>query len=129
VSLPANGIEYVHFEELGGRRKPAPDSPNTWWENDQFRAYADHMSTPEFDAAVTRLRDDPRPTAVMCAEAVPWRCHRNLLSDDLVRRGVDVVHIIGAGQSHRHVMNEHARVENGRLVYSAEQKALHFRGL
>ena len=125
-SLPAVGIEYAHFEDLGGRRKPAPDSPNTYWENDQFRAYADYMATREFASAVDRLLDSSRPTAVMCAEAVPWRCHRNLLSDDLVRRGVEVIHIIGPGQTQRHTMNEHARVVAGHVRYDAEQKSLDF---
>jgi uncharacterized protein (DUF488 family) len=147
TSLPHKGIEYVHFEDLGGRRKPAPDSPNTYWTNDQFRAYADYLATPELAAAVDRLLRGAAPasgasnertaaeaaaaplTAVMCAEAVPWRCHRNLLSDELVRRGVDVTHIIGSGASKPHVMNDHARVEDGHLVYGADQKGLDFRGV
>src|ERR1051325_12254493 len=88
-------IEYVHFEDLGGRRRPAKNSRNAAWENEQFRGYADYMCTPEFRAAVDRLLDSDRATAVLCAEAVPSRCHRNLLSDCLVRRGIEVVHIIG----------------------------------
>lgn len=155
-SLPREAVEYIHCEDLGGRRKPASDSPNTYWENDQFRAYADHLATPELAAAVERLLSGAAPasgagiqhpaaeaaaapqvsavatarvTAIMCAEAVPWRCHRNLLADELVRRGVEVVHIIGSGASKPHVMNEKARVEDGHLVYPADQKGLDFRGV
>jgi len=128
-SLPATGIEYVHFEELGGRRKPDPDSPNAYWENEQFRAYADYMATAAFAEAVDRLLSSDKPTAVMCAEAVPWRCHRNLLSDDLLRRGVAVIHIVGPGSSKPHAMNEHARVVANHVQYDADQKSLDFRAL
>jgi uncharacterized protein (DUF488 family) len=117
---------YVHFEDLGGRRRPAKNSRNAWFENEQFRGYADYMATPEFDAAVQRLLATDQPTAVMCAEAVPWRCHRNLLADDLVRRGIDVIHILAPGKSQPHVMNKAARVEGNRLVYAGEQRALDF---
>jgi uncharacterized protein (DUF488 family) len=153
VSLPEHGIEYLHVPELGGRRKPAGDSPNTALRNEQFRAYADHMATDEFRAAVDALLHGVRPSrphppgvppggvrdrpgrpigaggtpallAVMCAEAVPWRCHRNLLSDELLRRGVDVLHIIGRGEAKRHEMSPLARVEGDHLVYPAGQSAL-----
>jgi uncharacterized protein (DUF488 family) len=116
-ALPEEGIAYVHIPELGGRRKPAADSPNTFWRNEQFRGYADHMATGEFLNAVERLLAFPDQTAVMCAEAVPWRCHRNLLADDLTRRGVQVVHILGPGSRGEHTMNENARVEGGRVIY------------
>src|SRR5205814_7639363 len=102
--LPERGIEYVHMAELGGRRKPLPDSPNRGLRNEQFRAYADYMATSEFRAAVDRLLASDKRTTFMCAEAVPWRCHRNLLSDELLRRGVQVTHIIGPGQTQRHAM-------------------------
>lgn len=117
AALPQAGIEYVHVPRLGGRRKPREDSPNTAWRNEQFRAYADHMSSDEFREAVDALLASDRLTAVMCAEAVPWRCHRNLLSDELVRRGIEVVHILGAGQTKTHEMNPHARAEEGHLIY------------
>lgn len=131
-SLPEHGIEYVHFEDLGGRRSPVKDSPNAAWENDQFRGYADHMATPLFHAAVDRLvgHDDGRlkpalhPTAVMCAEAVPWRCHRNLLSDELVRRGIEVIHIVGPGSAQPHKLNAMARIERDRVIYPPEQAAM-----
>jgi uncharacterized protein (DUF488 family) len=116
-SLPEHGIEYVHLPDLGGRRKSLPDSPNTFWRNEQFRAYADHMGTDEFREAVNGLLASPKRTCVMCAEAVPWRCHRNLLADDLTRRGVEVLHILGPRSVKRHVLNSHARIERDRLVY------------
>jgi uncharacterized protein (DUF488 family) len=118
-SLPASGIEYIHMPELGGRRKSRPDSPNDAWRNDQFRAYADHMASEEFGSAAGRIVVSDRLIAVMCAEAVPWRCHRNLLSDDLVRRGVEVVHILAPGATRLHTLNPHAVVEADHLIYPA----------
>jgi len=116
-SLPEQGIEYIHVPELGGRRSPLRDSPNTAWRNPQFRAYADHMGTDEFRAAVDKLLASPKRTCVMCAEAVPWRCHRNLLSDDLTRRGVEVIHILGPGSVKPHSLNPHARIAGDKVVY------------
>ncbi len=101
-SLAERGIDYVHFEDLGSRRKPLPDSPNKGIRNEQFRGYADYMATPQFRDAVDRLLAIPGRTAVMCAEAVPWRCHRNFLSDELVRRGVKVIHILGPSSTQEH---------------------------
>jgi len=117
VSLPQHGIEYVHVPALGGRRKPQPDSPNTAWRNEQFRAYADYMSTSEFAEALDALLASDLRTAIMCAEAVPWRCHRNLVADELARRGHEVIHILGPGSSQKHVMNPMALVEGDHLVY------------
>jgi len=116
-SLP---IAYVHLPELGGRRKPLPNSPNTVWRNEQFRGYADYMSTAEFAQALDALLDSDLRTAIMCAEAVPWRCHRNLVADELTRRGHEVIHIIAPGSSQKHEMNKLARVENGQLVYKRD---------
>lgn len=116
-SLPEHGIEYIHVPELGGRRKPLPDSPNTAWRNEQFRAYADHMATEEFRSAVDALLASPKRTCVMCAEAVPWRCHRNVLADELTRRGIEVLHILGPRSIQRHVLNSHARIQGDRVVY------------
>lgn len=125
ASLPAEGIEYLHLEDLGGRRKPLGGSPNTALRNEQFRAYADYMATAEFHAAVDRLLASDRPTAYMCAEAVPWRCHRNLLSDELVRRGLDVVHIIAPGSRQRHELSSMAVIAGGHVEYPASlQKTL-----
>jgi len=115
--LPQIGIEYIHVPQLGGRRKPREDSPNMAWRNEQFRAYADHMASDEFRNAVDELLASDRVTAVMCAEAVPWRCHRNLLADDLVRRGIEVRHILGPGETKRHEMNPHARIDGQTVIY------------
>lgn len=123
-TLPGHGIEYVHFDALGGRRRPRRDSPNGAWQNEQFRGYADHMATPEFREAVDRLLDASRPTAVMCAEAVPWRCHRNLLADELVRRGIAVIHILGPGKSQPHALHAMARIEGDRIVYPPGQRSM-----
>jgi uncharacterized protein (DUF488 family) len=124
--LPGNGIAYIHMPELGGRRKPRADSPNTAWRNEQFRAYADYMATDEFRAAVDKLVAlcEQERVAIVCAEAVPWRCHRNLVADELTRRGIEVLHIIDSGAARTHVINEQARVENDHLVYPAEQQTL-----
>jgi uncharacterized protein (DUF488 family) len=116
-TLPQAGIEYIHVPQLGGRRKPRQDSPNMAWRNEQFRAYADHMATDEFRKAVDELLGSDRITAVMCAEAVPWRCHRNLLADDLVRRGIEVIHILGPGETKRHALTPHARVVDETVIY------------
>jgi uncharacterized protein (DUF488 family) len=121
AELPRFGIDYLHLEPLGGRRRPAKKSENGAWDSDQFRGYADHMATPEFHAAVDRLLDSDRLTAYMCAEAVPWRCHRNLLSDELLRRGLEVIHILGPEQTQPHQMNPMARVLDDRVVYPPDQ--------
>lgn len=118
--LEAAGIGYVHMPDLGGRRAPRPDSPNTAWQNAGFRAYADHMATPAFRDALDRLlsQAEAATVAVMCAEAVPWRCHRNLLSDAIVARGHDVMHILGPGDARPHLLHETARIRNdGTLEY------------
>ena len=120
-NLPRAGVEYVHFEALGGRRRPLKKSRNMGWESEQFRGYADHMMSTEFREAIERLLASEKPTAVMCAEAVPWNCHRNVLSDDLVRRGIEVIHITAAGKSHPHRLNEMARIEGDAVVYPPEQ--------
>lgn len=123
-SLPEHGLEYEHFEELGGRRKADPSSPNVALRNEQFRGYADHMVSAEFREAVDRLLADSRRTAVMCAEAVPWRCHRNLLADDLLRRGVEVIHILGRDQWQRHELSADARIAGDRILYADAQRSL-----
>ena len=116
-SLPAAGIEYVHLEALGGRRKALGESPNTALRNQQFRAYADHMGTTEFRAAADQLIDSNVRTAYMCAEAVPWRCHRNLLSDELLRRGLRVIHILGPGSQKEHELSKLAVIAGDHVEY------------
>lgn len=120
TSLPEAEINYEWWgETLGGRRKPASDSPNVVWRNDSFRAYADHMGSEEFRAALQQIQDRAGTSrqAVMCAETLWWRCHRRLIADALVARGLAVVHL-GMGRDDDHRLNESARVaDDGRLVY------------
>jgi uncharacterized protein (DUF488 family) len=125
ASLEAVGIQYLHAPELGGRRKATPDSPNTYFRVESFRAYADYMAEPDFQHALAALieRDASITQTIMCAEAVPWRCHRNLISDALVARGVTVRHIVSAAEPHPHVLNPAARLVDGHLVYSKPSDA------
>jgi uncharacterized protein (DUF488 family) len=139
-SLNAHGIRYEHFPELGGKRKSKSDSRNTAWRNASFRGYADYMETEQFQKGVERLlafaRSDglgsrrnerdgweavtPCPTAIMCAEAVWWRCHRSLIADYLKARGVEVLHVLGANKVEPHPYTSAARIVNGELSYEAE---------
>jgi len=106
AGLGVAGIDYRHEPDLGGRREPRPDSPNTAWRVAAFRGYADHMASRDFQSALERLVAPPRiPTAVMCAEALPWKCHRQLIADALVARGVEVVHLLGPGQRQTHMLH------------------------
>lgn len=118
-SLAGAGIRYVYLEGLGGRRRPNKDSRNVAWRNKSFRAYADHMETAEFREGVEALLVHARQsrTAVMCAEAVWWRCHRALIADYLKSVGVTVYHIMGAGSNRPHPYTSAARVVDGRLSY------------
>lgn len=118
-TLPAAGIGYAHRPELGGLRKPRRDSVNQGWKNESFRGYADYMQTPEFEQALAALMTDAAalPTAVMCAEAVPWRCHRSLIADALDVRGVEVRHIMDLGKTQSHVLTGFAHVEGTRVTY------------
>jgi uncharacterized protein (DUF488 family) len=118
-ALAAAGVAYSHMPGLGGLRKPRKDSPNCAWRNESFRGYADYMLTPEFEAAVEELlaAAGREQVAIMCAEAVPWRCHRSLISDALTARGVDVLHIVNAGPPQRHAMTSFAQVDGKRVTY------------
>jgi len=113
------GIKYIHLKELGGRRKPLPNSINTNWRNEAFRGYADYMQTDEFKNAVAKLEDlaSTQRTAYMCSEAVWWRCHRALVSDYLKVRGWKVMHIMGVGKSEEHPYTSAAKVVNGKIMY------------
>ena len=119
AELPRHGIAYRHVKELGGLRRPRPDSANTAWRNQAFRGYADHMQTPEFAAALDELvaAQGRRRLAFMCAEAVPWRCHRSLLADALLARDVEVLDIIDEHPPKPHRMTPFAAVESGRVTY------------
>ena len=126
-SLSERGIRYEHFPELGGRRKPKPDSPNTAWRNEAFRGYADHMETEGFHEGVNRLvhlANKVGPTALMCAEAVWWRCHRALISDFLKVRGIEVTHILDAQKTQPHPYTSAARIVDGELSYASEDALL-----
>jgi uncharacterized protein (DUF488 family) len=116
--LAAHDRRYRHFPSLGGLRKPRPDSVNTAWRHPSFRGYADHMQTPGFQEGVRALLEfATRPTAVMCAEAVWWQCHRQLLSDALVSGGVSVCHILGMGEAKPHRLSDFASVRDGTVQY------------
>ena len=118
-ALKEVGIEYQHKADLGGRRTPRPDSHNTAWRNAQFRGYADHMETEEFKNGVRELLElsTGARVAVMCAEAVWWRCHRSLIADYLKAEGHEVIHIIDEKKTEEHPYTSAARVVNGRLSY------------
>src|SRR5712691_1294983 len=124
-TLRSAGIGYEHIEELGGRRSPAPESPNTGWRNEQFRGYADHMASQEFESALARLEADERRTALMCAEAQWVNCHRRLIADALVARGHDVLHIDARGGPALHELTDFAVVSgDGRVSYPPVQESL-----
>jgi uncharacterized protein (DUF488 family) len=119
-SLNARGIRYEHFPELGGRRKARPDSHNLAWRNPSFRGYADYMETEEFQQGIKRLLElahKAGPVAIMCAEAVWWRCHRSLISDYLKSHGIDAVHILDAKKIELHPFTSAARIVDGKLSY------------
>jgi uncharacterized protein (DUF488 family) len=120
-TLPLHGIEYRHFADLGGLRKPRRDSPNGAWRVEGFRGYADHMQTPAFQAAIDDLLTfaGRRQVAVMCAEAKWWQCHRQLVADALVARGIEVRHIMTAREAPAHELTSFARVEAGHVLYPA----------
>ncbi|HEX9288218.1 MAG TPA: DUF488 domain-containing protein [Anaeromyxobacteraceae bacterium] len=118
-TLPAAGIRYVHLARLGGLRHARKDSPNGAWRNASFRGYADHMQTGEFEEGLVELRALVRdgPVAIMCAEAVPWRCHRSLLADALFAHGVVVQHIVGKGRTRPHRLTPFAVRQGRRVAY------------
>ena len=124
-SLATEGIRYSHFPALGGRRKVRRDSRNTLWRNAGFRGYADYMETREFSEALDDLLAlaSRESTAIMCAEAVPWRCHRSLISDAALGRGVKVYHMMDAGAD-EHRLTSFARIDpSGRVRYDAASQS------
>ena len=125
-SLKSRHVEYVHLKALGGLRRPRKDSPNTGWRNEGFRGFADYMQTEEFRdelAALIRMSRDRR-VAIMCAEAVPWRCHRSLVADALSVRGVPVIEILSASNYRMHELTRFAQVEGLRITYPSGQATL-----
>ena len=117
--LRASRIGYVYLGKLGGRRHSHKDSINTGWQNASFRGYADYMRTPEFDAGLERLIQLARQkrSAIMCAEAVPWRCHRSLIADALLVRGIRVEHILSGTRRQEHSRTPFAKVRGHRITY------------
>ncbi len=122
-SLSAAHIQYMHMKELGGLRHTRKDSPNTGWRNESFRGYADYMQTEAFQNALEALihMSRQRRTAILCAEAVPWRCHRSLVADALRVRGVPAVEILSPSSWRMHEMTPFARVEGPRITYPPPQ--------
>jgi len=118
-TLDAVGVGYFHNPQLGGRRTPSPGSKNTAWRNASFRAYADHMETEEFKQGIRNLLElaGKNRTAVMCAEAVWWRCHRSLIADYLKASGHEVIHILTVQKTEAHPFTPPARIVAGRLSY------------
>ena len=118
-SLATAGIGYEHCAGLGGLRRPRLDSPNSGWRNEGFRGYADYMQTPEFESNVEKLIERARGKrlAVMCAEAVPWRCHRSLLADAVLVRGVPVAHIMSATTAKEHALTPWGKIAGTRITY------------
>ncbi|GHD69368.1 hypothetical protein GCM10007164_12470 [Luteimonas padinae] len=126
VALPAAGFGYRWLPQLGGRRRPQPDSPNGAWRNAAFQGYADHMASAEFAEGLAKALElaAMQRTALMCAEAVWWRCHRRLIADLLVHRGMEVLHVIDDQPAQPHAMNEAARPAGDLLVYPPTQAEL-----
>ena len=118
-SLREHGIDYLHFPELGGRRNPKPDSPNSAWRNEAFRGYADFMETQEFRTGIDRLLGEAqkRSTSVMCAEALWWQCHRSMIADYLKAAECRVLHILGPQKTEDHRYSQPAQILNGQLTY------------
>jgi uncharacterized protein (DUF488 family) len=119
TSLKEWGTDYVRLKELGGLRHPRKDSQNLGWRNESFRGFADYMQTPEFEVGINeliRLAHD-RTVAIMCAEALPWRCHRSLVADALVVRGIQVEHIMTMKKTMEHSMTKWAKVDGKQITY------------
>ena len=118
-SLEEAGINYIGLPQLGGRRKPRADSPHTAWRAQAFRGYADFMDTPEFAAGLERVLTlaQEKRSALMCAEALPWRCHRSLIADALMARGWEVLEILSADQARPRRFPAFARIEGERVIY------------
>ncbi len=119
TSLKGRGLAYIHTPQLGGLRQPKKGSFNTGWRNESFRGYADYMQTDEFWNALDELMAESRPrhTAIMCAEAVPWRCHRSLIADAFVVSGWEVQHIMSETNTDHHQLTSFAMVKDGRVYY------------
>jgi uncharacterized protein (DUF488 family) len=125
-ALQRQGIDYVAMPGLGGLRRPRKDSPNMAWRNESFRGYADYMQTPAFEEALDSLIEVSRRkrVAIMCAEAVPWRCHRSLVADALNARDIPVVEILSRTSRRPHKLTPFAQVQGTKVTYPPAQGAL-----
>jgi uncharacterized protein (DUF488 family) len=121
AKLRSARIGYVYLRKLGGLRHARRDSPNMGWRNASFRGFADYMQTTDFEEGLQRLIKlaKQKKSALMCAEAVPWRCHRSLIGDALVVRGIHVADILGGKRSRAHVLTSFSRVRSNRVTYPA----------
>lgn len=126
ASLRESGIDYEGMPDLGGLRRPRKDSPNAGWRNENFRGYADYMQTDAFRAALAHLIAASRTqrVAIMCAEAVPWRCHRSLVADALLAHGVASVEILSPTSHRMHALTPFAQVRGAEVTYPPEQGQL-----
>jgi uncharacterized protein (DUF488 family) len=125
--LQSQGIEYHHIKGLGGHRRPVEGSLNTGWNNESFRGYADYAQTQEFETNLQLLMEiaGAKVTTIMCAEIVPWRCHRSIIADYLLVRDWDVVDIIDEGHARRHRLTSFVKIVNGRsLIYPSGMSRL-----
>ncbi len=122
--LVEHHIAYRHMKGLGGLRRPVSDSVNMGWKNASFRGYADYMQTGEFEENLEGLMAEAgeRRTAIMCAESLPWRCHRSLIADALLIRGIRVEHIMSDGKARAHTMTSFARVDGTKITYPEDRK-------
>lgn len=122
-SLHAANVEYITMKGLGGLRHPARDSVNTGWHNGSFRGFADYMQTEEFEKNLETLIElaGKNQVVLMCAEAVPWRCHRSLIADALVVRGIEVVHLLGLASHRPHRLTSFAKVCGTRITYPPDE--------
>lgn len=122
VSLEAQGIQYIYSQHLGGRRKAKKDTKNTRWNNPSFQGYADYMETDDFKNAIDDLKQiaETQKTAIMCSEAVWWRCHRSMVADFLKVQDWSVFHIMAVGKIQEHQYTSPARIENGCVLYYDE---------
>jgi uncharacterized protein (DUF488 family) len=125
-ALKAKNIEYVPLASLGGLRHPRKDSPNMGWRNESFRGYADYMQTEGFRSGIDALihMSGEKRVAIMCAEAVPWRCHRSLVADAVSVRGIAVLHILSETSHQVHKLTPFARVEGTTITYPPDQASL-----
>jgi uncharacterized protein (DUF488 family) len=126
ASLKKVNLDYVHLPGLGGLRRGMENSPNGGWRNTSFRAFADYMQTPEFEASLADLLDlaAGEKTAIMCSEAVPWRCHRSLIADALVVRGIRVEHILTKTRADKHALHGWAKFDGLHITYPPEELPL-----